>query len=60
MLNRRVLSLALAAVAMAGCASIRIPVSIADTLAQNPSLSTVNGLLAQTGLSAPPDGRLVG
>lgn len=52
MLNRRVLSLALVAVALAGCASVRTPVSITDTIAQNPSLSTFNSLLAQTGLSA--------
>jgi uncharacterized surface protein with fasciclin (FAS1) repeats len=52
MLNRRVLSFALVAVALAGCASVHAPVSIADSIAQNPSLSTFNGLLAQTGLSA--------
>jgi len=52
MLNRRILSFALVAVALAGCASVTTPVSIADSIAQNPSLSTFNGLLTQTGLSA--------
>lgn len=52
MLNRRVLSLALVAVAVAGCASVPAPVSVADTIARNPSLSTFSGLIAQTGLSS--------
>lgn len=52
MLNRRVLSLAILAVAMSGCASVRTPVSITDTISQNPSLSTFNGLISQAGLSA--------
>ena len=50
MLNRRVLALALVAIAIAGCASGPSPVSVADTLAQTPSLSMFNGLIAQTGL----------
>jgi uncharacterized surface protein with fasciclin (FAS1) repeats len=52
MLNRRALSLALVAIAVAGCASVPAPVSVADTLAQDPSLSTFNGLIAQAGLTA--------
>ena len=52
MLNRRVLSLALVAVVMAGCASVPAPVSVTDTIAQNASLSTLSGLIAQAGLSA--------
>lgn len=52
MFNRRVLSLALVGVAMAGCASIGAPVSITETVAQTPSLSTFNGLMVQSGLSS--------
>ena len=52
MFNRRVLGLALVAVVIAGCASVPTPVSVADTIAQNPSLSTFNGLITQAGLSA--------
>lgn len=52
MLNRRVLSVALIAVAVTGCASVPAPVSVADTLTQNPSLSTLSGLMTQAGLSA--------
>lgn len=52
MLNRRVLSLALLAAALTGCASVSAPVSIADTVSQNSSLSTFNGLLTQAGLSS--------
>lgn len=54
MLNPRVLSLTLISVAMAiaGCASVPASVSVADTISQNPSLSTLNSLIAQTGLSA--------
>lgn len=52
MLNRRVLSLALVVVAVAGCASVPAPASVTDTIAKNPSLSTLNGLITQAGLSA--------
>lgn len=52
MLNRRVLSLAIVAIAMAGCASVPAPVSVADTIAKNPSLSALNGLMGQAGLSS--------
>ena len=52
MLNRRLLSLALVAVAIAGCATVPTPVSVTETIAHNPSLSTLNGLNAQAGLSA--------
>jgi uncharacterized surface protein with fasciclin (FAS1) repeats len=51
MLTRRVLSLALVSIAVAGCASVPTPVSVADTIAKNPSLSTLNGLISQAGLS---------
>ncbi len=52
MFNRRFVSLALVALAMSGCASVPTPVSIADNIAKNPSLTTLNTLLNQAGLSA--------
>ena len=52
MLNRRVLNLALLAMALTGCASVPIPVSVADTIAHNPSLSTFSSLITQASLSA--------
>lgn len=52
MFSRRFFSLALIAVAVTGCASVATPVSVADSIAKKPSLSTFNGLLAQAGLSA--------
>lgn len=51
MLNRRVLSLALIAVTVAGCATVPAPASVADVIAKNPSLSTFNGLITQAGLT---------
>lgn len=48
---RRTTLLAALAVAMTGCASVPTPVSVADTIAANPSLSTLNGLVAQAGLT---------
>jgi len=51
MLNRRILFIAAAAAVMAGCATQPAPVSIADTIASNPSLSTLNGLIAKAGLT---------
>jgi uncharacterized surface protein with fasciclin (FAS1) repeats len=51
MLNRRILFIAAAAAVMAGCATQPAPVSIADTIASNPSLSTLNGLVAKAGLT---------
>jgi uncharacterized surface protein with fasciclin (FAS1) repeats len=52
MFNRRIFGLALVAASLTGCASVQTPVSIAETIAQEPSLSTFNGLIAQAGLSA--------
>ncbi len=52
MFTRRVVSLAVMAIALAGCASVSAPVSVADSIANNPSLSTFNGLLKQAELSA--------
>jgi uncharacterized surface protein with fasciclin (FAS1) repeats len=51
MFIRRVLSLALIALALTGCASVSAPVSVADSIAKNPSLSTLSGLITQAGLS---------
>lgn len=39
------------AATLAGCASVPTPVPVADTIAANPSLSTLNGLVVQAGLS---------
>ncbi len=44
-------TLAVAAIALAGCASTPTPVSIADTAARTPSLSTLNTLINQAGLA---------
>ena len=52
MFTRRVVSLSLVALALAGCASVPSPVSVADSIAKNPSLSTLSGLIAQSGLTA--------
>lgn len=42
---------ALSAMALlAGCASVKTPVSVADTLAGQPQLSTLNSLVAKAGL----------
>lgn len=48
---RRSTLLATLAIALAGCASVPTPVSVADTIAANPSLSTLNGLVGQAGLA---------
>ncbi len=42
---------ALAVTALAGCATTPTPVSVADTIAANPSLSTLNGLVVKAGLT---------
>ena len=52
--NRRILSITaavLAAVAFTGCATQTSPMSVADTIAAKPQLSTLNGLVAKTGLT---------
>ena len=36
---------------MAGCATVSAPVSVADTIAANPTLSTLNGLIQTAGLT---------
>lgn len=42
---------ALASIALAGCATTSAPVSVADTIARDPQLSTLNGLVTQAGLA---------
>lgn len=53
MFQRRILFIAsaIAAAALAGCATTATPVSVADTIATTPQLSTLNGLVAKAGLS---------
>ena len=36
--------------AVSGCATVQAPVSVAETIAANPKLSTLNGLIAKAGL----------
>ncbi|MBC7916578.1 MAG: fasciclin domain-containing protein [Rhodoferax sp.] len=50
-LARRTTLFATLAIALVGCASVPTPVSVADTIAANPSLSTLNGLVVQAGLT---------
>lgn len=50
--NRRILILAAAAtLALAGCATSSAPVSVASTIASQPQLSTLNGLVGKAGLT---------
>ena len=51
MFHRRVLFIAAAAAIVSGCATMSSPVSVADTIAANPSLSTLNGLIVKAGLT---------
>ena len=54
LMNRRVLVIAATATAIAalnGCATVSAPVSVADTVAARPQLSTLNDLMAKAGLS---------
>ncbi|MEO6016688.1 MAG: fasciclin domain-containing protein [Polaromonas sp.] len=51
MSHRRILILAAAALVLAGCATSSTPVSVADTIASKPQLSTLNGLVAKAGLT---------
>ena len=51
MLNRRFLVLAAGVAALAGCATSPTPVSVADTIAAQSQLSTLNGLVAKAGLT---------
>ena len=55
MIQRRLLAIATVTAALAatlaGCATTASPVSVADTIAANPSLSTLNSLVARAGLT---------
>ena len=51
MFHRRVLLVAAAAAIVSGCATMSTPVSVADTIAANPSLTTLNGLIVKAGLT---------
>lgn len=51
MLNRRFLCLAAVVVSLAGCATSPTPLTLADQLAQTPSLSTLHGLVLKAGLN---------
>ncbi len=50
-LSRRTALVASLALAMTGCATQSGPVNLADSIAANPALSTLNGLIAQAGLT---------
>lgn len=56
MLNRRHLIVSVSAASLAalvmlsGCATMRAPVTVAETIAANPELSTLNGLIVKAGL----------
>lgn len=49
---RRTLLVTALVAAVAGCATVSKPVSLAETIASTPSLSTLNGLLVSSGLNA--------
>ena len=49
--NRRLLIVVAAVAALAGCASQPMQVSVADTIAATPQLSTLNGLVMKAGLT---------
>lgn len=51
MLNRRFMFVAATVAALAGCATTSTPVSVADTIATQPQLSTLNGLVSKAGLN---------
>ena len=50
--NRRVLVLAAVALALSGCAALTQPLSIAQTLATTPELSTLSSLVTKAGLTS--------
>lgn len=51
MFHRRTAFVILAVAALAGCVSGPRPISIAETIADTPSLSTLNGLVIRAGLT---------
>ena len=50
-LNRQLLIVVAAVVALSGCATRTSPVSVADTIAAKPELSTLSSLLVKAGLT---------
>ena len=51
MLHHQILCTALILAALGGCATSSSPVSVADTIAANPNLSTLSSLVTKTGLT---------
>lgn len=51
MFNCRILFAVATVAALAGCASQSAPKSLADTIAANPQLTTLNGLVSKSGLT---------
>ena len=51
MAHRRIVLLAVVLAALAGCATQPMSLSIADTIAANPQLSTLSGLVVKSGLN---------
>ena len=51
MLHHRILCIALTVAALGGCATSPSAVSVADTIAANPKLSTLSSLVTKTGLT---------
>ena len=49
--NRRAVMLAASIVVLSGCATQPSPVSVADTIAATPDLSTLSSLVVKTGLT---------
>lgn len=49
--TRRTALAASLAVLVSGCATVSTPVSVADTIARDPALSTLNGLIQSAGLT---------
>lgn len=58
MFHRRLILIAAAAAMVAGCAtrSAPVPVPVADTIAATPTLSTLNDLIAKSGLTSTLNG----
>jgi uncharacterized surface protein with fasciclin (FAS1) repeats len=51
MSNHRLALIAVAAAIVAGCATPQAPVSVADTIARDPELSTLSGLVRKAGMA---------
>ena len=49
--NRRLLFVAVVIAVLSGCATQSNPISVADTIAAKPELSTLNGLVVKAGLA---------